>query len=720
MALTTFDIFNQVEIPTFSLANPDGKIIYNLGTIYDRNFELRYNTLSKLTFSAPSKIDGVSVDYYDYLQHKRLVLVDGIGEFVITDIQITDNGIVKIKNITCESSEKNLSSKKISSYNKQMFFYAPSNPVQSLLDDMLGYIPTWSINEISASLVTTTDWVGINRSYNVTDKTLYDFLTNEVSQTCQCVFVFDTINKTISAYTLNDATTPTDIFISFDNLIKSVSINESTEEVVTALTVLGGNDLSINQVNPLGTDIIYEFGYYKTTEWMTQELIDALDAWEIKVANYQQEYADTLTSRLFLNQDLNNLYANKTSIESEISAKNAVRDVQIQAGQSTSVTDSEIAVLQISLTEKENEITDVESQISLIDTILEGINQDLSFQNEDNFTSEQFSDLTNFIIGNTYTNTNFIQTDETDYTQEQQQAQMLYDQARGIWNQETGEYDGGIISKISQPRYTFEIDSANFLFLKEYEPFIEQLSLGCTITIELEEGRFVEAVLLGIDFNYDNPESFKLLLSNRLRLDNEEFQYSDLFGSIVDSSTTTSFNSQKWNSTSNIISSQAGEKIVTATGYSTESNICLFSNTEADGIKDSNAMYVAPTAFTPDLQCSDATFTYAQRNGIYSIIGRVCFYEAYLFINGRAGAATGQVYMTLPATSTSASGICGISFPGYGAINVTGVDVFTTIVPSSACAVFWQNVDNSASGIVSASMVGTTSKIYLSGNYFIN
>src|SRR5512137_3170562 len=100
MAMFSFDKFNQNEIPNFYLANPDSTILFNLGTIYNRAFELRFNTLSKLTFTAPKEVDGVATDYYDWLQYRRLVNVEGIGVFMITNIETTNDGAIEIKNVT--------------------------------------------------------------------------------------------------------------------------------------------------------------------------------------------------------------------------------------------------------------------------------------------------------------------------------------------------------------------------------------------------------------------------------------------------------------------------------------------------------------------------------------------------------------------------------------------------------------------------------------------
>jgi len=38
-----FDHFDQFEVPNIALANPDLSLLYNLGTIYDRELKIIYH-----------------------------------------------------------------------------------------------------------------------------------------------------------------------------------------------------------------------------------------------------------------------------------------------------------------------------------------------------------------------------------------------------------------------------------------------------------------------------------------------------------------------------------------------------------------------------------------------------------------------------------------------------------------------------------------------------
>jgi hypothetical protein len=547
-----FDKYDLYETPSFILCNTDGSELYSLGGIYDRKYKPRYNSLSELTFTAPYKTNNIVNEYYIYLVYRRLVYLEDFGYFMITNVEETNDGITREKEITCQSLEVELSLKKITDFSGTYQFYDIISPSATLMGKILTYLPGWSIGTIDSDLLT------LYRTFDVSDSTIYNFLMTEVEDSYQCVFSFDYLNKTISAYAVENAITPTDIYLSYDNIIEKLSIKEISDELCTALTVKGAGDLSINQVNPLGTDVIYNFSYFKTTDWMSQTLIDAITAWENRILEKQEEYANLLTSLKEANEQLNILESELTDLEAEMDALEGVRAVRIQQGLNYSDINSQIAAKQLEIDSKQAEIDSVNATIGnpleyttitrpelIIDPstlypdvhicetsayysgssiyyppegsllyLLQEINTYVSF--EENFTEEQLTFLSGIVLGNTYNNENFIQTDIMTQSEIQDQAQE------------------------------FSVDGVNFVFLKEFQTFIDQLELGASVTLELEEDLYVYPVLLGIDLDYDNPSDFSLIFGNRLRLDDSSYIFSDLFGQTVRQGITTSFNGEQW------------------------------------------------------------------------------------------------------------------------------------------------------------------------------
>ncbi len=543
-----FDYFDMPEDITPILCNPSGSALYALGTIYDRKIQLRYNALSTFTFTAPYLINGERTPYYDFLKCKRLVYIDNVMNFVITKVEEEGDGIERYKTVTCLSLEALLNYKKITSFNGTYKFYdaIPVSGSPCLMSTILSYLPGWSIGDIDSDLAL------LYRTFDISDSTLYAFMMTDVMEAYDCIFVFDSINKTISAHTVANATTETDIYLSHDNLIKNIKIEEMGDELITCLTVKGGGDLSINQVNPLGTDNIYNFDYYKTTNWMSQDLIDALDIWEALIISNQSSYASLLTNLQDYNETLLTQNSDLTDLNGEYQSLENVKLVKAQQGLDLTDINAQLAAKQSEIDAQELAISQTETLIFDITISLTAINTLLSF--DSNFTTTQLLELDSYIIGSTYQNDNFIQTDIMTNSEIQDQAQQLYDQAITI------------LAKLSQPRYEFSIEAVNFIALQEFSTFTDQLELGCVVTLDIDSGlnlhesnyvsnsgsgTLIYPVLLGIDMNYDDPEEFSLIFGNRLRLDDSSFQLSDLLGENSKAAISTSFNSQTWSSFNN-------------------------------------------------------------------------------------------------------------------------------------------------------------------------
>jgi hypothetical protein len=88
--------------------------------------------------------------------------------------------------------------------------------------------------------------------------------------------------------------------------------------------------------------------------------------------------------------------------------------------------------------------------------------------------------------------------------------------------------------------------SANFIGLSDYSVFTTQTDVGTIVTAELKREIVIESVLLEMSFDFNDPENFEMKFSNRLRLDDHNFIFSDLIGSAVGSSSSVSFNGGQW------------------------------------------------------------------------------------------------------------------------------------------------------------------------------
>lgn len=526
--ITLYDHFGQPEYPYMILCTPNKTQLFSLGLSYDIKMTLRYNAIGELEFTFPKTIDdGENVfEAYEYVKNKKLVLVENYGYFVIEDVQEEMNGSQPVKKVTCKSGEFELVSKRISAYGGTVKLYDDFNPEDTLLGDILVNAPNWSVGSIDAVLLTK------YRTFDVSDTNIYNFLSVEVSKAFECVFIFDNINKTISALAQENATLESDIFLSFDNLIDNATLSEKTDEITTCLSVYGGNDLDIRDINPLGTNKIYDFSYYMTTEWMTQELITAIYFWRATVINQMDNYTPLLETLKTYNGELIVLQSDLATLNAEFMALEQTQKVRIEGGLAYGDLLPQMTLKKAAIANQEILIANKQSQINSVKVDLQVIHNICSF--EFNFTEDQLKELNNFIYENTYKNDNIIKTDSMTAVEIQEAKTDLYEQAVKV------------LSRVSQPRYELNFESINYLNLPEFFQFSQDTQLGSVFIIELSETQLVESVLLEMSMTFDDPNSFTMTFSNRLRLDNGSFMYSDLFGKVVETGSKVSFDNLKW------------------------------------------------------------------------------------------------------------------------------------------------------------------------------
>jgi hypothetical protein len=509
-----FDYFGVPEYPSIILCNPDGTELYSLGLAYNTQISLKFNALSEFTFSFPESIDGgqTILEAYRHIQNKRLVLINGYGYFMIDDAVKDMDGATPIKSVSCRSVEAELIQKKVTAYGGTKKLYDLLSPSGTILSDMLALAPTWSVGTVDAEILLK------YRTFDVSNTNIYNFLTVDVANAFEAVFIFDNTTKTISAKTIDNATSQTDIFLSFDNVLKSASFSEKSDEITTCLSVYGGGDLNIRSVNPLGTDKIYDFSYYLSEDWMSSGLVTAVTAWNLLVATNQPLYASLLLTLQTYNSELLVLNSELATLTEDYLSLQGVQKLRIQTGSDYSDINVQMADKQTQIDSKNIEITNKNVQIADVTAQLQAINVAVS----------------TYIYENTYKNENIIQTDSMTLVEIQAVSQSLYDQSLNV------------LSRISQPRYEIELEAVNYIALPEFSVFTTQTEMGCVVTAEVERDVYIQTVLLELSFTFDNPESFSMTFSNRVRLDDGNFTYSDLIGQVVKTGASVAFESSKW------------------------------------------------------------------------------------------------------------------------------------------------------------------------------
>lgn len=523
-----FDTLGQFEKPDIILCNPNRDELYSLNTARNLKHIMRFNAVSEFTFMIEQYVDDILIPAYENVIAKKLVYISGVGYFIVSEVTENTNGQIPYKDVVCYSQEIELSFKKLSMTGTKKFYNPiPVPGTTTLMDIILSYLPSWSLGDIDSDL-----W-NLYRTFDVADNNIYNFMMTDVETAYGCVFTFDTINKTISATAIPNIAFPTDIYLSYDNLLQNASLKEIASELCTKLYVYGSNGLGISSVNPLGSNAIYNFDYYKNTNWMTQSLIDAIDAWETLIASQLSGYSTKLLELIALNTTLITKNGELTVLNSSLSAQEVLLQVAVEAGTDLTTIHDAILVIEGSITTKEAEITSTQVLIDAKTAEITGIVNSLSFEN--NFTTLEKQELDSFIFENTYQNTSLTLTDGMTPNERQDVAQQLYDEAVNL-----------VMPKVAIPRYEFTADTTNFPLLQEFSSFTNQLEMACTVTINVRDTYTITPALLEMVVTYDNPSDFSMTFSNRLRLDNAGFIFTDIVGNNNSVSTTVGFNSQQW------------------------------------------------------------------------------------------------------------------------------------------------------------------------------
>lgn len=523
----SFDFFNQPEKPYTVLCNPNKEELCSLGLMFDAKVTLKYNALSQFTFSYLRTVEGTTQPAYDLLDPKRLVLIEGIGYFIIDDVDEITDGLIPVKTVTASSLEMELTYKKLYSFKGVMKFYDVTTPQTSFLYKVLSG-SGWSIGTIDASLY------NINREFNVSDGTIYSVLMNEAETAYGCVFEFNTFTKTVSAKNISNAIASTDIYLSYDNLIQNSTFSKKSDEIVTALSVYGGGNLDIRAVNPLGGNYIYNFDYFKNTQWMSAGLVTAINNWKALIASRQVYYAGLLANLKAENVILTTKNALLVTKNTEMDVLLVTKKTRIEGKLPLDDINSQIAAKQVEINIVKAAIVTQNLNIASIKLSIAQVNTQLSLTNTSNFTLPQQAELKTYIIENTYQNTNIVVYDNMTPEEIQDWTQILYD------------YGASVLTKMATPRYEFSLTISNFITLKEYSSFTNQLVLGCGVTVNIRDDYMIENALLEISYSLDNPSDATFKFGNRLRLDGKDFIFSDLFGKTVSTSNSVNFNQSDW------------------------------------------------------------------------------------------------------------------------------------------------------------------------------
>ena len=424
--------------------------------------------------------------------------------------------------------------------------YSLTDQEHSILHIFLQTNPGWSIYYVDPKISKE------YRNFQEDSVSSYSFLTDTVSDVYECIFIFDSFNKTVSAYKLENLGKDTGITLQYRNLIKSIKKSSSEDDVKTVLTVCGGNDdrtnttLGIIEVNIGGSNQIYDFSHYYPM--MSDKLKNALIAYKKKCANNEAAYQEKLSGLKAKYEELGTLQNHVPDDHdttdwtqyglAELNEKEAIYKTNMKLYMNDSdqtlysknqklhaAVEAEIGVRKSQITAKENEINEYIKTINALivnlrDFIGENLYQQLGpFIREDTLTDDSF------IVTNTMSDAEVL---------EMQKALLSH------------AYEE--LAKVSSPQYTLDVDLVNFTVNYDYKAFTDQLEMFNIVHISMDDPNEVMDVrLLKLHINWDDPSDFSATFSNKDTLSEKWNTFQTVKKQAEDTASKVDFSTGAWN-----------------------------------------------------------------------------------------------------------------------------------------------------------------------------
>jgi len=302
------------------VTKPNKEPIVAISNDYGKVYSPSMKAINEFSFMINKFYEDGSINAsYEAVQEKYLISLNQQEYFVITEIE--EDEIEGIKAVICYSLEYELGQKFVQAYEVvSAKLYSNNSDFDGVMNMVNSLAPSWTVGTIDGEILES------YRSFDVSNVDIYTFITKDISEAFGCIALFNTDEKTISFKFLEHIGVNNSLFLSSDNLIKTLTRTRKLENIATRVYGFGSEDLTMNTVNPNGLSYIDNFSYFKNRNWMSQRLIDALDAhdaivtanipeFQTVLSDYQDEYEDKFGSSIY-----------KTLLVTDISGANITFD----------------------------------------------------------------------------------------------------------------------------------------------------------------------------------------------------------------------------------------------------------------------------------------------------------------------------------------------------------------------------------------------------------
>ena len=390
--LIDFSKLDMREAPVLLLSQADGTPIQSLGYAMNIQTEFHCNEISVITFDLPKQTQDGPTPGYDQVVGMQYVQWPGIGLFILMEPKTTNEGVVEMKSCTLYSSEYEFTYKTITLENSAYNFWNPAAPDDTLIGRVLERMPSWSVGEIDEALI------GRYRVFEDTGQNIYNFLKSTAQEKYGCLIDFDTLNRKIyaTAFTSSVATKP--VYLSLDNLAKKLEITENTEDILTCLDMNGADGVDIRSVNPLGTNKIYDLGYFLTEEKVGATLAAKWTAWNQAFREAQTTYFSKSVEHALAQAKYDAQASKITDLQYELKELETLQSTYVSAEASGIDMSDQLLAIKGQIAAKQAEIDQANAQLANLQAELDSLFADLSTINQSLAFSKHFTSAELLVI----------------------------------------------------------------------------------------------------------------------------------------------------------------------------------------------------------------------------------------------------------------------------------------------------------------------------------
>ena len=391
----TYDYFHHISSPTIILCTRWHNNIGLIDNITNISNEFNMASHQEISFDVHKFSDGKQCSLWNQIVDFKYIYVKEQDEYYELEVDIDETDETIKHCVGVSAGERELSQKYLRDFhcndevdilskdkNGQSTYtvtvlYNPEDPKGSLLDRVLSEkCSEWTVDHVDSTIA------GIQRTFTVSESTVYDFFANTVANEIGCLFQFNSANRSISVYDLNNTcedcgfrgdfvdTCPKcggkhfiegygvrqNVFISPKNFATQISVNGDTDNVKNCFRVVGGDDLltaTVRNINPNQSNYIYRFSA-ETLADMPEELSDKINDYNELYQSKMAEYT-SLTDDWYYAQDQKLYYKTSmapetpipqdtTALEQLHALMSQVFSVSVQKLETTSKSSADLAV----------------------------------------------------------------------------------------------------------------------------------------------------------------------------------------------------------------------------------------------------------------------------------------------------------------------------------------------------------------------------------------